>query len=320
MRWAASDVSPSSHLAFHIPNTCRVLFVLCCVLGLGGLLLCCVFGFLFCKCFGIPNSPRSLDLDDRQGLIASSAMQQKKKLVLPRDPTVLPSWRLLHTANSLANLLTPTGPLILFSTSTSLINPDILLHLPPYATFSTHDAPMDDTSATPEHNPPDASTSQGTTPQFHVHSPEEVQQLISTTSAQHFTATFTSRDSLSTDPRSTHPSLPVITMPALLTPLSSLYPLLITVAPGEGVLVRPCADPNADLQPQHLWLNHVASPSPPSPQQFGTLEETLLIQKLLSPHVPRRYLLWLLCLSLFKPWPPSCSLSCPPPPCPCSRF
>ena len=30
------------------------------------------------KVFGIPNSPRSLDLDDRQGFIASSAMQQKK--------------------------------------------------------------------------------------------------------------------------------------------------------------------------------------------------------------------------------------------------
>ena len=43
MRWAASDVSPSSHLAFHTPNTCRVLFVLCCVLGLGCLLLCGVF-------------------------------------------------------------------------------------------------------------------------------------------------------------------------------------------------------------------------------------------------------------------------------------
>ena len=89
MRWAASDVSPSSHLAFHIPNTCRVLFVLCCVLALGGLLLCCVFGFLFCKCFGIPNSPRSLDLDDRQGLIASSAMQQKKVHSVPF------AWRLL---------------------------------------------------------------------------------------------------------------------------------------------------------------------------------------------------------------------------------
>ena len=39
------------------------------------------FCFLFCKCFGIPNSPRSLDLDDRQDLIASSAMQQKKVIV-----------------------------------------------------------------------------------------------------------------------------------------------------------------------------------------------------------------------------------------------
>ena len=38
------------------------------------------FCFLFCKCFGIPNSPRSLDLDDRQGLIASSAMQKKKSI------------------------------------------------------------------------------------------------------------------------------------------------------------------------------------------------------------------------------------------------
>ena len=46
----------------HLP-VCVVLCALSC------------FCFLFCKCFGIPNSPRSLDLDDRQGLIASSAMQ-----------------------------------------------------------------------------------------------------------------------------------------------------------------------------------------------------------------------------------------------------
>ena len=51
-------VSHSEHLPF-----CVVLCALSC------------FCFLFCKCFGIPNSPRSLDLDDRQGLIASSAMQ-----------------------------------------------------------------------------------------------------------------------------------------------------------------------------------------------------------------------------------------------------
>ena len=74
VRWAASDVSPSSHLAFHIPNTWRVLFVLCFGFGVFVALLC--FCFLFCKCFGIPNSPRSLDLDDRQGLIGSWAMQQ----------------------------------------------------------------------------------------------------------------------------------------------------------------------------------------------------------------------------------------------------
>ena len=81
MRWAASDVSPSSHLAFHIPTLAGfcLLFVLCSCLVL---LLWCVFGFLFCECLGIPNSPRSLDLDDRQGLIARSAMQQKKKRVL----------------------------------------------------------------------------------------------------------------------------------------------------------------------------------------------------------------------------------------------
>ena len=56
--------SPRVSHSKHLP----CLFVLCCVLGLG-----------FCKCFGIPNSPRSLDLDDRQGFIPSSAMQQKKK-------------------------------------------------------------------------------------------------------------------------------------------------------------------------------------------------------------------------------------------------
>ena len=68
-----------SHLAFHIPTlagSCLCLF--CVFVCLVVLFLC--FWFLFCKCLGIPNSPRSLDLDDRQGLIARSAMQQKKKI------------------------------------------------------------------------------------------------------------------------------------------------------------------------------------------------------------------------------------------------
>ena len=38
-----------------------------------------VFLFPVLQVFGIPNSQCSLDLDDRQGFIASSAMQQKKK-------------------------------------------------------------------------------------------------------------------------------------------------------------------------------------------------------------------------------------------------
>ena len=70
-----------SHLAFHIPTlagSCLCLF--CVVVCLVALFLC--FWFLFCKCLGIPNSPRSLDLDDRQGLIARSAMQQKKSYLM----------------------------------------------------------------------------------------------------------------------------------------------------------------------------------------------------------------------------------------------
>ena len=68
-----------SHLAFHIPTLAGSCFCLfCVVVCLVALFLC--FWFLFCKCLGIPNSPRSLDLDDRQGLIARSAMQQKKKI------------------------------------------------------------------------------------------------------------------------------------------------------------------------------------------------------------------------------------------------
>ena len=51
-------------------------------------LLC--FWFLLCKCLGIPNSPRSLDLDDRQGLIARSAMQQKKKAAVSASAVPLP--------------------------------------------------------------------------------------------------------------------------------------------------------------------------------------------------------------------------------------
>ena len=66
--------SPRVSHSKHLP--CSFWFVLCFGFGVFFALWC--FCFLFCKCLGIPNSPRSLDLDDRQGFIASSAMQQKK--------------------------------------------------------------------------------------------------------------------------------------------------------------------------------------------------------------------------------------------------
>ena len=77
--------------------TCRLLSFVCFVLLFGFVALVCFcflffallcFWFLFCKCLGIPNSPRSLDLDDRQGLIARSAMQQKKKKTTRTDPAI----------------------------------------------------------------------------------------------------------------------------------------------------------------------------------------------------------------------------------------
>ena len=48
-------------------------------------MLCGVL-FPVLQVFGIPNSPRSLDLDDRQGFIASSAMQQKKITLDEAEP------------------------------------------------------------------------------------------------------------------------------------------------------------------------------------------------------------------------------------------
>ena len=80
-------------------NTCRPLSFVCFVLLFGFVALVCFcflffallcFWFLFCKCLGIPNSPRSLDLDDRQGLIARSAMQQKNSLAMDCSPCAIP--------------------------------------------------------------------------------------------------------------------------------------------------------------------------------------------------------------------------------------
>ena len=75
----------------HLPS---FVFFLFCVVVWFCCLLC--FWFLFCKCLGIPNSPRSLDLDDRQGLIARSAMQQKKKKVVHQFLRLISCLSLAH--------------------------------------------------------------------------------------------------------------------------------------------------------------------------------------------------------------------------------
>ena len=86
--------SPRVSHSKHLP--CSFCFVLCFGFGVFVALLC--FCFLFCKCFGIPNSPRSLDLDDRQGLIASSAMQQKKKTLVLESQSILTCFLLILSA------------------------------------------------------------------------------------------------------------------------------------------------------------------------------------------------------------------------------
>ena len=75
--WAASDVSLLFHHLSHHPMTLAVGLLCWCFGFLVWVFLFALscFCFLFCKCHGISNPPRVLDLDDRQGLIASSAMQ-----------------------------------------------------------------------------------------------------------------------------------------------------------------------------------------------------------------------------------------------------
>ena len=75
----ASGVSLFFHHLSHHPMTLAAgrlcwCFLFVCLLVVAFVL--CFVGFLFCKCHRVfSNPPRVLDLDDRQGFIASSAMQ-----------------------------------------------------------------------------------------------------------------------------------------------------------------------------------------------------------------------------------------------------
>ena len=104
------------------------------------------------------------------------------------------------SVDSLVNLLRPAGPLVLFCEAASLVNPNVLLHLPPYSTFHTPDVTMEDASASVTTPAATSTTHPSPTPRFTTHSPEEVLQIISTTTGAQLSKEAASRDSLSTDP------------------------------------------------------------------------------------------------------------------------
>ena len=192
------------------------------------------------------------------------------------------------SVDSLANLLRPSG---------SLVNPDVLLHLPPYATFQTPDVPMEDASASaaspavPTPSQPGLHTSRLT----HLRRPSKSspQQPRNTSPLSPYLGIVLTGlldfhvqlfQLASHSLRSIHPSLPSITPSALLVPLSTLYPHMLTISPGERVFIRPYSDPDVDRPPQNLWLNYVATPAPSTPLCFGTIEDSLLVQTQDHPH------------------------------------
>ena len=61
----------------------------------------------------------------------------------------------------------------------------------------------------------------------------------------------------------------------LLSVLAALYPHLLQVSPGEGVLLSPFTDPDHSDQPQPCWLNRIGGPAPPTFPKFLTLEQSL---------------------------------------------
>ena len=61
----------------------------------------------------------------------------------------------------------------------------------------------------------------------------------------------------------------------LLSVLAALYPHLLQVSPGEGLLLSPFTDPDHSDQPQPCWLNRIGGPAPPTFPKFLTLEQSL---------------------------------------------
>ena len=216
--------------------------------------------------------------------------------------------------DSLRKLLSPADSMVVFSSSQSIISPDVLLHLPPPVKLN-----MDESM-------PDATAPSTTLPKdFRVRTADELQSLIFATTTLHLSSHASRREDL-IDPvqrdlhfplfctpyygfvpddmtdfhielfqlachlvRATPPLLDVWdgnTLPSpssLLATLAALFPERITTVPGEGVFLRPYSDPDGENPPQSCWLNYAPGPTPFAPAHFHHLESTLTAHSSNSP-------------------------------------
>ena len=206
----------------------------------------------------------------------------------------------LCTAQGLRSLLHNSCSHILLATADTLVSPHLFLHLPPHAPLSP-DAM--DTSTAPSSLHP-----------FRFRTPDEVSLLVQSTFSDRLSHAAACRASVTeVDLQDAHfplyctpyygyspttsvdlqveilqlsnhlvsslsskmedDSLP--TPSNLLSVLAALYPHLLHVSPGEGLLLSPFTDPDHSDQPQPCWLNRIGGPAPPTFPKFLTLEQSL---------------------------------------------
>ena len=200
------------------------------------------------------------------------------------------------TAQGLRSLLNNSCSHILFATADTLVSPHLFLHLPPHVPLS-QDA-MDTGTAssslhsfrfrTPEevsllvqstfsdqlshtaacrasvtevdlqdaHFPLYCTPYYGYSPTTSVDLQVEILQL-----SNHLVSSLSLLSSKMEDD-----SLP--TPSNLLSVLAALYPHLLHVSPGEGLLLSPFTDPDTSDQPQPCWLNRIGGPAPPTFPKF----------------------------------------------------
>ena len=207
------------------------------------------------------------------------------------------------TAQGLRSLLNNSCSHILFATADTLVSPQLFLHLPPHvplsqdamdtgtASSSLHSfrfrtpaevsllvqstfsdqlshtaacrASVTEVDLQDAHFPLYCTPYYGYSPTTSVDLQVEILQL-----SNHLVSSLSLLSSKMEDD-----SLP--TPSNLLSVLAVLYPHLLHVSPGEGLLLSPFTDPDTSDQPQPCWLNRIGGPAPPTFPKFLTLEQSL---------------------------------------------